>query len=151
MNESSASHVARRSSPSLALACLLLGTTAVLAGVAAGWVGFHRHGLAGLAAVVAADVTCTLAAAAALVLAGSLRNTPHAVSGILGGTLVRMLAPLAVALGCRLTAPELVRAGLFGWLLLFFLLTLTVETLLLVWVLGFGGSVSGANRASKAV
>lgn len=144
MSESSATHVARRSSPSLATACLLLTAAAVLAGVAAGWFAYVRQGSAGVVAVAVADATCWLAAMAALVLAGSLRNTPHAVGGILGGTLVRMLAPLAVGLGCRLAAPELFRVGLLGWMVIFFLLALAVETLLLVGVVRSSRAALGA-------
>lgn len=62
-----------------------------------------------------------------------------------------MAAPLAVAGGCKLAAPELFQAGLLGWFLLFFLLALILETVLLLWVIGFSGSVSGAKSAPKAV
>lgn len=150
MSESPARQVARRS-PSLTLACLLLAVAALVAGLAAGWFAYARHGSPGVAAVAVADVTCSLAAVVSLTIAYVLRGTPHAISGILGGTLVRMAAPLAVAVGCKLAAPELFQVGLLGWFLLFFLLTLCLETALLLWAVGFGGSVSGANSAPKAV
>ena len=120
------------------LACLLLSAFALLAGLAAGYFVYARQGAIALQAVAIADVCCWLSATAALLLAGSLRNTPHAVSGVLGGTLVRMLPPLAVAGICRAVAPAISQAGLFGYMVLFFLLMLVAETLLLVWLLGFG-------------
>ena len=143
MSESPARHVARRS-PSLMLACLLLAIAALVAGLAAGWFACIRQGAAGVAAVAVADACCSLSATAALLLAGSLRNTPHAISGILGGTLVRMTAPLAAAAGCKLVAPELFQAGLLGWMVVFFLLTLAIETLLLVGVVSSSRVALGA-------
>lgn len=138
MTEPSGRRVGKIAAPSLALACLLLAVVVALAAAGAGYWAFARRGSLGATAVGVAAVTCWLAATAALLLTGSLRNTPHAVSGILGGTLVRMLLPLAVAVGCQVSAPAITQAGLFGYLLLFFLLTLVVETLLLVWLLRLG-------------
>jgi len=137
VSESPARQVSERP-PSLTLACLLLAIAAAVAGAAVGFVAYQRQGFAGLQAAVVADVVCWLSATAALLLAGSLRNTPHAVSGILGGTLVRLIPPLAVAGLYRVAAPAVSQAGLFGYMVLFFLLMLVVETLLLVWLLGFG-------------
>lgn len=144
MTESSDRPVGKCAEPSLALACLLLAAAVALAAAGAGYWAFARHGSLGATAVCIAAVTCWLAATAALLLAGLLRNTPHSVSGILGGTLVRMFLPLAVAAGCKIGAPALFQAGLLGCLLLFFLLTLVVETLLLVWLLRFGRPVSSS-------
>lgn len=120
------------------LACLLLAVAAALAGLVVGYFAYVQQGLAVLRAALVADVVCWLSATAALLLAGSLRNTPHAVSGILGGTLLRLLPPLAAASVCSVVTPEISQAGLFGYMVLFFLLMLVVETLLLVWLLGFG-------------
>ena len=144
MNESPARQVAQRSKPSLTLASLLLGAFACLAGLAAGCFAYSRQGAIALQAVAVADITCWLSATAALLLAGSLRNTPHAISGILGGTLVRMTAPLAASAGCKLLAPELFQAGLLGWMVVFFLLTLAIETLLLVGVVSSSRAALGA-------
>lgn|GEM_PF-3326611 len=136
--------VGKRAEPSLALACLLLAVAVAPAAAGAGYWAFARHGLLGVTAVCIAAITCWLAATAALLLAGLLRNTPHSVSGILGGTLVRISLPLIVAAGCKIVAPALFQTGLLGYLLLFFLLTLVVETLLLVWLLRFGRPVSSS-------
>ena len=111
-------------------------TVAVLIALAAiGSVAQQRQGAVGLQAAGVAAFTCWFSATAALLLAGSLRNTAHSVSGILGGTLLRTMIPLAVAAASQASASPLAHAGLFGYLVLFFLLTLTVETLLLVWLL----------------
>lgn len=133
------------------LACLLLAIAAALAGAAVGLVAYQRQGIAGFRAAVVADVVCWLSAMAALLLAGSLRDTPHAVSGILGATLVRLLPPLAAAGLCGVAAPAISQAGLFGYMVLFFLLMLVVETLLLVWLLGVKFGATGAKPSSRAV
>lgn len=138
MSESPVGQVANRSAPSLVLACLLLSVAAMAAGAVVGLFAYSQQGLAALQAAVVADVVCWLSATAALLLAGSLRGTPHAVSGILGGTLLRLLPPLATAVVCSAAAPAISQAGLFGYMVLFFLVMLVVETLLLVWLLGFG-------------
>ena len=106
MSESPARQVSERP-PSLMLACLLLAIAAAVAGAAVGLVAYQRQGLASFQAAVVADVVCWLSASAALLLAGGLRNTPHAVSGILGGTLLRLLPPLAAAGLCRVAAPAI--------------------------------------------
>lgn len=137
MSESPARQISQRP-PSLMLACLLLAVAAAVAVAAVGFVAYQQQGLTGLQAAVVAGVVCWLSATAALLLAGSLRNTPHAVSGILGGTLLRLLPPLAAAGLCSVAAPAISQAGLFGYMVLFFLVMLVVETLLLVWLLGFG-------------
>jgi hypothetical protein len=134
--------VGKCAEPSLALACLLLAAAVTLAAGASGYWAYARHGSSGLAAVAIAAVACWIAATGALLLAGWLRNTPHSVSGILGGTLLRISLPLVAAAGCKIAAPALFQVGLLGYLLLFFLLTLVVETLLLVWLLRFGRSLS---------
>jgi hypothetical protein len=109
---------------------------AVLIGLAViGAVAKERQGADGLQAAGVAAFTCWFSATAALLLAGSLRHTGHSVSGILGGTLLRTMIPLAVAAVTQATGSPLAEAGLFGYLVLFFLLTLTIETLLLVWLL----------------
>lgn len=114
----------------MALTAVVLIALAVIGSVAK-----QRQGVIGLEAAGVAAFTCWVSATAALLLAASLRNTAHSVSGLLGGTLLRTMIPLAVAAVSQASASPLAQAGLFGYLVLFFLLTLSVETLLLVWLL----------------
>lgn len=117
---------------SLPLACSILTAAMLPAGALAGWWAYAHHAMAGLQAVLLAAVTCWLSATVALVLAGLLAGTPQAISGILGGTLVRLAGPLLVVAGCAAARSPLAAAGLFGYMAVFFLYVLVIETLLLI-------------------
>lgn len=146
MIESSVRQGDQLAAPSLARACLALSAAVIVALAAIGSVARERQGDLGLEAAFLAALTCWLSAMAALLLAGRLRNTAHAVSGILGGTLMRTMIPLGVATAFQASGNALAQAGLFGYLVVFFLLTLTIETLLLVWLLRPGMKLSGGAR-----
>lgn len=152
MTDSTDGRPARFKPLSLPVACFVLFAIVLAAWAIVGVMAFRRQGAIGLQATAIAAFTCWFSATVALVLAGILRDTPHAVSGILGGTLIRLMLPLAVAAGCQASNSVFAKAGLFGYLVLFFLLTLTVETLLLVWLLQPGMKLPATKRlSSKAV
>lgn len=117
---------------SLPVACVILTAAIVPAGALAGWHAYARHSTAGLQAAMLAAATCWLSATAALVLTGLLAGTPQAISGILGGTLVRLAGPLLVTVSCAVSRSPLAAAGLFGYLVVFFFYVLVIETLLLL-------------------
>lgn len=102
------------------------------AGALAGWHAYARHSTVGLQAALLAAGTCWLSAMAALILSGLLAGTPQAISGILGGTLVRLAGPLLVTVSCAVSRSPLAAAGLFGYLVVFFFYVLIIETLLLL-------------------
>lgn len=117
---------------SLSAACAILAAAMAPAGALAGWLAYARHSAAGLQAALLAAVTCWLSATVALMLAGLLAGTPQAISGILGGTLVRLAGPLLITAGCAALGSPLSAAGLFGYMLVFFLYALAIETVLLI-------------------
>ena len=138
----------RFASLSLPAAIGILSTAAFFAAFAAGWFEYTRGGAVGSAAVAAAALTCWVASVASLVLSTLWRQTPQAVTGILAGVLVRMTLPLGLAVLAQMTGGPLARAGLFGWIVCFFLFTLVVETLLLVWLLNSPRPLA-ASRVSE--
>ena len=124
----------------LPAACALLAAATLAAAVIACWYAQARPtpGMekAGIAAPVVAAVTCWLSATSALTITGLLAGMPNAVSGILGGTLVRLAGPLMVTAANGAAGTPVFQAGLFGYMVVFFVYTLIVETLLLVAVIG---------------
>lgn len=129
---------------SVPVACAILTAAMVPAGALAGWHAYARHSTAGLQAALLAAGTCWLSATAALVLTGIFTGTPQAVSGILGGTVVRLAGPLLVTAACAASRSPLSAAGLFGYMVFCFLYTLVVETLLLVGLVRSVASQPGA-------
>lgn len=75
-------------------------------------------------------MVCWLGAFIALVITGVLRGTPQAINGILGATLFRMGIPLAAGFLLSSSSEALAKAGVFGMVVCYYLLTLVVETLL---------------------
>lgn len=132
---------------SLPLACSILTAAMLPAGALAGWHAYARHSTAGLQAALLAAVTCWLSATVALVLAGLLAGTPQAISGILGGTLVRLAGPLLVVVGCAAAGSPLAAAGLFGYMAVFFLYVLLIETLLLIGLVRAASSFAPRKNA----
>ena len=131
MNE--ANH--HRATLRLPTACGVLGLALALAAALAGAVAHGRAGALGSAAVAVAALTCGLSAMAALILAGTLAGTRWGVHGIMAAGLIRFLLPLLVVASSAAVQGPLSRAGLFGYMVVFFLIALIVETLLLVGVL----------------
>lgn len=125
----------RRFGLRLPAACGVLALAIALAGALAGSIAYERDGGLGLAAATVAALTCGLSAMAALVVAGLLAGTRWGVHGILAASLLRFAAPLAVVVASVAINGPLSRGGLAGYMVVFFLLALIVETLLLVGVL----------------
>ena len=107
------------------LGLVVLGLYAMVAPVA----GFCS-GSAGLWAAAAAAVLCLAGAGLALVLSHALREPKRALYGMLLSMAARMGVPLAVGLPCHLHGGVLAQGGLLYYLLVFYLVTLGVETLL---------------------
>lgn len=127
---------------SLPVACSILAAAMAPAGALAGWSAYARHSTAGLQAALLAAVTCWLSATVALILAGLLAGTPQAISGILGGTLVRLAGPLLVTAGCAASHSPLSAAGMFGYMVVFFLYALAIETVLLIGLVRSSSSLA---------
>lgn len=109
---------------------------AVLVGVAAlsltavAPVAWSLAGGDGVAAATAGCGACTLAAALALTLGQLISANEAPLAHLGGGLFVRMTLPLAYALVLMKTSPALVAAGGLYYLVVFYLVTLAVETAL---------------------
>ena len=99
-----------------------------------GW-GYRFAGNAGIWASAIAAGLCWLASIVALVVRTRFPKPQEVVVGTLGAMLVRMVMILGGGMMIGSASPELVKAAFFGQVIVYFLLTLAVETLLAVrWV-----------------
>jgi hypothetical protein len=122
----------------LAFACALLTLSVVVAFTAVSYFAHVQFGIVGVITVGVAACVCWLGATASLVVTGLLRSTSKAVAGVLIGIALRFGLPLAVGSVLQFAGGNLAASGIFGWIVVFYLLTLTVETTLSVWLLRAG-------------
>jgi len=108
-----------------------------------GWWGYHRHGALGLVAAGFAASVCWVAGASALACVRLTTDT-NPVAGVLGSMVFRMGLPLASGLVLQQTHEPLASVNIFGTVLLYYLITLAVETILSVRMVGVRGPVSRA-------
>ena len=94
--------------------------------------GYTHSGVAGLAAAVVSVLVCLLPACAALSVTAMFAGTPNAVNGIFLGVFLRTAVPFLLSVLLSQAIRPLADAGLFGMVLLNFLVMLTVETVLVV-------------------
>ena len=109
-----------------------------------------RGGRDELTAVLVAAAVCTLCANAALVLATVWQGTPAGVSGALAGTLVGMLPPLAAGFALQRRGGALAEAGVFGWIVVFYVAALIVKTLLVAPNAATVSHPRGGSRPNKS-
>lgn len=98
------------------------------------WQGWVADAEPGVWAAVAATVVCWLSATIALVVSSLLAGTPQAFHGLLASILLRTMVPLAVAVFLQEKVPYLANAGVFGKIVVAYLVALTVESLLATWM-----------------
>jgi predicted Na+-dependent transporter len=108
---------------------VLAGAVLVVYAVVAPVAGRHG-GWMGLAAAAAAAAFCLLGAGLALVACRGLRQPKYALHGVLVGMVVRMGVPLVLALVFQVRGGPLAEAGLLLYLIVFYPVTLSVETAL---------------------
>ena len=113
---------------SLLRACALL-TIALLAALPCFVVyGYLAGGLAGVLAALVACGICLFAGTLALSITAILQRLNQGVQGILGAMLVRMGVPLVALFLLPEVGGPLVAGGVTGMLMVYYLITLTVET-----------------------
>lgn len=104
---------------------IVMAALAIVGGAAAATRGINGF----LAALVAAAI-CWFGSTAALLLAGFASRTNHAVQGHLLGMFFRLGLPLIGGLVFQETGGWLAEAGVFGLIVVFYLITLVAETCL---------------------
>jgi hypothetical protein len=119
----------------LSVACVVFVAVLCTAGGLVAWVAGARHGTIAAMAAGAAAFTCGVSGTVALILAGRSAGTRWAVHGIMLAGIVRFLIPLLVVAASSAVQGPLSRAGMFGYMVIFFLISLIAETLLLVGVM----------------
>jgi len=115
---------------SLAARSTILVTVAVTLYALLAPTAFFFGGVAGLWAAAAAAAMCLGGAGIALVISYLLRSPARALCGMLLGTAARMAIPLGFGLAAHLRGGPLAEAGLLYYLLVFYPVTLAVETAL---------------------
>lgn len=109
---------------------LLLVGALLFAGLAS--FAYPRHGAVGLAAAATSVLVCLIPSCGALFITGLVVGTANAVNGIFLGIFLRTAVPFLLSVLLTQAISPLADAGLFGMVLLNFLVMLTVETVLVV-------------------
>jgi hypothetical protein len=128
----------------LVRACAVLTLTLLTAFPLFAWFGFERSGQAGVAAAAVAGAVCWFGALAALVLVARARDSAAAVNATLIGMFLRLGLPLVTGILLQQSKGELAQAGVFGMILCYYFVALTVETILSVQLIGNKSSVAKA-------
>ncbi|MGE5194166.1 MAG: hypothetical protein ACM3U2_16845, partial [Deltaproteobacteria bacterium] len=89
-----------------------------------GGVTLGTRGLNGVFAAAAAAGVCWFGSTAALIVAGLSNRTSHAVQGHLLGMFFRLGLPLAAGIVFQKVGGPLAEAGVFGLIVIFYLITL---------------------------
>lgn len=97
-----------------------------------GYFGFQEHGGDGLNAALLAGAICFGSASAALVVTAMTAGSPNALAGSFLGIFLRTALPFFVSILLVQASKPLADAGLFGMVLISYLVVLAVETVLAV-------------------
>lgn len=109
------------------------------------WYGYSRVGVDGILAAALAGVVCWAGAAGALITAGLLRQSQQAASALMLGMLFRMGLPLAAIAWLMSQGGWLAEAGVVGMILVYYLVSLIVETVLSLRLVGSPRQVTKAS------
>ena len=117
-------------SRSLPYRCAVLGLPVIVLYALVAPVAEHSHGVMGLMACLCAAVVCLAGALLALLAQYNFRRSGDALLSLLVGMAARMGLPLAVGLALYVHGGPLAQAGLLYYFLVFYPVTLLVETAL---------------------
>lgn len=116
----------------LAWACAVLTGLVLIAWIIDAIVTTHLAGRSAWGVSALAAGICWFGALLSLVLLHVLRMRGSALAGALVGMLIRMTIPLAIGAALVSQGGSLAQAGLFGQLVVFYLVTLAIETVISV-------------------
>lgn len=119
----------------LVRSCFVLAISILVALPAFIWFGYSNHGYIGIVAAAIAALVCWGASTSALVLTQIMQRRNSAVAGMFLAMLVRTGLPFAVGVvfGQIVDGP-LAQAGFFGMILVYYFISLIVETVLAVFL-----------------
>lgn len=118
----------------LVSACVVLALAVALAFPVVGYFAYVKFGVAGVKTAAVAAGVCWLAATAALVVTGFVKQSPNAVAGILVASALRFGLPLVTGVVVQSAGGALAKSGFLNWIVVFYLISLAVETTLAVLV-----------------
>jgi len=110
----------------------VLGAAVLICLAIIGPAAYFRSGAAGLAAAGGAALACGAGAGVALFASLRLRGAPHLVTALAIGMFARMGIPLVAILAVQLLGGALAQVGFMYYVLMFYLVTLAVETALVL-------------------
>ena len=116
----------------LVSACVALALSVVVAFPVVGYVAYVKFGVAGIRSAGVAATVCWLAATVALVVTGFVKQSPNGVAGILVASALRFGLPLVAGVVVQNAGGPLADSSFLRWIVVFYLITLTVETTLSV-------------------
>jgi hypothetical protein len=115
---------------SITARALVLFAVVALAAAGAAWAVYDSNDLSRVYAVGISAALTAASSLVALVLSLIWHGTPNGVVGALGGMMVGLGIPLAAAIVVQRRDGDLAHAGFYGWIVVFYLISLTVKTLL---------------------
>ena len=108
-----------------------------------------QHGSAGVEAAVVAAVVCWLSGGLALASLMWWRRQNLPIQGALSAIGVRTFIPLGAGVFLSSRGGALAEAGVFGLIVVFYLVTLVVDTLISVKIVGSPRSVTPPSQANS--
>ncbi len=138
-NSKLTSSPANRSNRSIRL-CVLLGLLLLLSLPLFAYVGHSKHGADGAVAAVVAAAVCFIAGAVAIFVTGLLHSVGQGMNGLLLSMLIRTGVPLIAGLTLQMQGGPLAKAGVFGMILLNYLIMLMIETISAVSIVQSGAT-----------
>ena len=127
---------------------LLAGVVGLAGLYAWDWNG-KKHGAAGAEFAIFSMLGCGCSAGTALLVVGLTAGKPHAFSGIMASMLFRTLGPLGLGGLWQMTHPDWPVQNLIEIHVPLFLVSLTVETILVVDIVSNSSSSSSAHLSGK--
>jgi hypothetical protein len=113
-------------------ACVILSLLVVIAFPVVGYFAYVKFSVAGVKSAGIASGVCWLAATAALLVTGFVKQSPSGVAGILVACALRFGLPLTAGIVLQSAGGALAESGFLSWIVVFYLITLAVETTLSV-------------------
>ncbi|EAQ77460.1 hypothetical protein [Blastopirellula marina] len=126
--------------PALALMIAVALPTPLIA-----WYAQTQHGVIGVQAALIAALLCLGSSLGALTLIVMYKQTPFGLHAALAGVGLRTGLPLAIGAFLKQADGPLAQAGVFGMIMVYYLLTLLVETILAARLLQPAANVSKAS------
>jgi len=132
--------------------CLLLALILLIALPLFAYVGHSKHGADGVVAAVIAAAVCLIAGCLAITVTSLFQSIGQGMNGLLLSMLIRTGIPLAGWVTLSMQGGPVAEAGVFGMIVLNYLIMLVVETISAVKIvqqnMGPGTQTVNHHRAS---